>query len=236
MEGSASRRDVCHWSGSASRATSVRGLLRERRFREVPWSQPAEDSWPLPAKNRAQPTPPLRCGLLDNFVILERPAPPTLRPAPLPRQVIIVPVFNGIDYVRQCIESIYSVTTKASFEVIAVDQASSDGSREYLRQIAHQHANFRLIENPINVGFPQAINQGANAAQAAYLAVVNSDTIVTPNWLDYLLRAMRDDPQLAVVSPMTNYVGEGPQLATDARDLRRIRPPCTHGNWRPKPT
>jgi GT2 family glycosyltransferase len=169
--------------------------------------------------NASQPLLPAAEDPLRSFVILARPAPATLQPAAPPEVSVIIPVLNGIDYVRQCVESLYSVETEASFEVIAVDQNSTDGSREYLRAVAQQRGDFRLIENPVNVGFPQAVNLGASAARGAYLAIVNSDVIVTPKWLDHLLHVMRDDPRLAVVGPMTNYVGEGPQLDADARNL-----------------
>jgi GT2 family glycosyltransferase len=213
------RRLALEWLRVKDDARYVRALLSERRFGEV-----LQASWrrimglfgrkTAPQLGRQIVEDPLRY-----FVVLARPALTALQLAPLPEVSIVIPVFNGKEYVRQCIESIYSSRTETSFEVIVVDQHSSDGSREYLRKVAHQHASFRLIENSVNVGFPQAINLGAGAARGAYLAIVNSDTIVTSGWLDHLLCAMRDDPQLAVVSPMTNYVGEGPQLATDAREL-----------------
>lgn len=138
---------------------------------------------------------------------------------PPPVVSIIIPVFNGLEYIRQCLESIYSSPVDTRFEVIVIDQASEDGSRQYLRVVAQRHASCRLIENTTNLGFPHAINQGAAVARGEFLAIVNSDVIVTPGWLDHLVSVMRDDPRLAVVSPVTNYVGEGLQIDSDARQI-----------------
>jgi GT2 family glycosyltransferase len=132
---------------------------------------------------------------------------------------IILPVYNGQSYVRHCLDSIYHSPVGLSFEVIVVDQNSQDGTREMLRALAATHANFHLLENATNVGFARAINQGAAIAQGEFLAVANSDLIFTPGWLDHLVAAMRQAPQLAVVSPVTNYVGEGPQLDLEAQEV-----------------
>jgi len=125
---------------------------------------------------------------------------------------IVVPVYNGISFVPQCIRSFFQSPVSVRFEVILVDNASTDGTLESLRELASEHDNLILLENEINKGFAQAINQGAAAARGEFVAVCNSDIIVTPGWLDHLVSAMWENPSLAVVSPVTNYVGEGPQL------------------------
>ncbi len=137
-----------------------------------------------------------------------------------PRVSLIIPVYNGLAYVEQCIAAIYAHPVQTAFEVVVIDQASTDGSREYLRQIAAQRANFHLIENPVNVGFPRAVNQGAAAACGDFLMIVNSDVILAPECIDRLVAALDMDIHLAVVSPMTNYVGRGPQVDPAAETLR----------------
>lgn len=136
---------------------------------------------------------------------------------------IILPVYNGLEYVRECVESIYDAPVGIRFEVVAIDQKSRDGSREFLRSCAKDRPNFRLIENETNVGFTRAVNQGAAAARGEFLVIANSDVIFTAGWLDRLVKAMHDEPALAVASPVTNYVGEGPQIDPDARDVTADR-------------
>jgi GT2 family glycosyltransferase len=101
-----------------------------------------------------------------------------------------------------------------------IDQASDDGSREYVRGVAAKHSNLRLVENPVNVGFPRAVNQGAAQARGELLMIVNSDVILAPGCIDRLVVALDEDPGLAVVSPMTNYVGRGPQVDPAAVDVK----------------
>ncbi|MEK9137491.1 MAG: glycosyltransferase [Bacteroidota bacterium] len=132
---------------------------------------------------------------------------------------IIIPVLNGLEYVRECLESLYASPVSVPFEVIVIDQRSRDGTLEFLRGLSTRHRNFRLIENESNLGFGHAINQGAAIAKGEFLAIANSDVIVTPTWLDRLIAPMREDLSIGIVSPVTNYVGEGPQIEREAQDV-----------------
>ncbi len=142
------------------------------------------------------------------------------KPRPFPMVTIVIPVLNGLSYVRDCIESIYSSPVNCSYEVIAIDQNSVDGTKQYLKNCSTKFENFLLIENKTNVGFASAMNQGALIAKGQFLVLANSDLIFTPHWLNPLVDMVEREPQTAVVSPMTNYVGEGPQIDLDARDLK----------------
>ncbi len=143
-----------------------------------------------------------------------------LKILPDPQVSIIIPVLNGLDYVRECIDSLYASRVSASYEVIAIDQKSTDGTRQLLRDYASRFENFALIENPENVGFARAMNQGASIAKGQYLVLANSDLIFTHGWLDPLLQAVQKDPEIGIISPVTNYVGEGPQLDPEAIGLK----------------
>lgn len=136
-----------------------------------------------------------------------------------PTVSIVIPVYNGINFVPDCVGSFFQAPTSIRFEVILIDNVSTDGTREALRELTRLHPNLHLIENEVNAGFAGAINQGAAQARGEFLAICNSDIIVTPGWLDRLVASMQADPTLAVVSPMTNYVGEGPQLDQEAIEV-----------------
>lgn len=146
--------------------------------------------------------------------------PTLMAVAAKPRVSILIPVYNGLSYVKKCITALYAHPTEATWEVIVVDQASTDGSREYLQQVAAEHPNFRLVENSVNVGFPRAVNQGAAQARGDLLMVLNSDVILAPGCIDRLVAALDADPKLAIVSSMTNYVGRGSQVDPEAVDLQ----------------
>lgn len=88
---------------------------------------------------------------------------------------IIIVNWNTRDILRDCLESVYQQTDPNGLEVIVVDNASSDGSQEMVRQDFPQ---VRLIANEENRGFAAANNQGMEIAKGRYVLLLNSDTIV----------------------------------------------------------
>jgi GT2 family glycosyltransferase/glycosyltransferase involved in cell wall biosynthesis len=109
-----------------------------------------------------------------------------------------------LDDTRQCLESIFGDNRAPAYEIIAVDNLSTDGTRAYLAQMASEHENLQLILNSKNVGFPRGINIGAATASGEYLVFLHNDTYVTKSWLANLLRYL-DDPQVGMVGPVTNH-------------------------------
>jgi GT2 family glycosyltransferase/SAM-dependent methyltransferase/Tfp pilus assembly protein PilF len=106
----------------------------------------------------------------------------------LPAVSIIIPVFNNLALTQACFESLDRTRTKAEYEIIVVDNASTDGTAEYLGTLETE-GTIRVITNPSNKGFAHACNQGAQAARGAQLLFLNNDTRVTDGWLDALLKA-----------------------------------------------
>ena len=114
---------------------------------------------------------------------------------------IIILSYNTRECTRLCIESIRAYTKKNSYEIIVVDNASTDGSLEYLQQ----QKDVRLIKNAVNVGFPAGCNQGMQAAKSGNdLLLLNSDTIVTPRWLDNLQKSLYSESKVGAVSCVTS--------------------------------
>lgn len=114
---------------------------------------------------------------------------------------IIIVSYNTQEYTRLCIESIRAYTSKKKYEIIVVDNASEDGSVDWLRQ----QKDVKLLENCENVGFPAGCNQGMQVATFGNdLLLLNSDTIVTPRWLDNLHRALYSADKVGAVSCVTN--------------------------------
>ena len=114
---------------------------------------------------------------------------------------IIILSFDTIELTRLCSASIRAYTAAGSYEIIVIDNGSHDGSVEYLRA----QADVRLIENKENRGFPAGCNQGMKAAAAdSDLLLLNSDTIVTPHWLENLQAALHSADDIGAVSCVTN--------------------------------
>ncbi|MRS01652.1 glycosyltransferase [bacterium] len=104
---------------------------------------------------------------------------------------IIIPLFNQLTYTKQCLEALACSTgTTIPYEVILVDNGSTDGTRDFLSSI---NSTIRVLSNPSNLGFAKACNQGAAVADGEYLVFLNNDTIPQSGWLDALVSSATVD-------------------------------------------
>lgn len=128
-----------------------------------------------------------------------------------PQASIIVLTYNNLDHTRLCLKSIYACQDGTSFELILVDNASGDGTQDFLRQFAARHNNVKLILNTTNLGFSAGNNLGAAAASGDFIVFLNNDTIVTPGWLAGLVCHLQK-AEVGMVGPRTNYWGNESRL------------------------
>lgn len=133
------------------------------------------------------------------------PLPAAVAEAPEPVASIVVISFDSLAFTRLCLETVVANTAEPEFELIVVDNASSDGSREYLEELAGRDARVRVLANEENTGFPAACNQGLAAARGELLVLLNSDTMVPPGWLPRLRSHLEGKADL--VGPVTNRIG-----------------------------
>lgn len=123
---------------------------------------------------------------------------------------IIVVSYNNLEYTKQCIEAIYKHTR--NFELIIVDNASTDGTAKYVAEQEGKHVlpcgsivDIRVILNKENLGFVKANNQGILMAQGNYICLLNNDAVVSEKWLTRMMRTMDSHPCMGIVGPYTNY-------------------------------
>lgn len=133
---------------------------------------------------------------------------------------IIVLNWNNLPYLRQCVESVFA-HTRPPFELIIVDNGSTDGSRRYLNALAHKHRNVKVVLNERNIGAPAGRNCGLAVADGDFLVFLDSDTVVTEGWLERLLRWMEIDPTIGMVGPCSNFAS-GQQISVTYRNLREM--------------
>ncbi|MBR2215946.1 MAG: glycosyltransferase family 2 protein [Selenomonadaceae bacterium] len=124
---------------------------------------------------------------------------------------IIILSYNTIELTKLCLQSIRHFTESGSYELILVDNASTDGSGEWLAA----QPDVRLIANRENVGFPKGCNQGMEVACGEDILLLNSDTVVTPRWLEQLKRALYSSPKVGAVGPVTNKCARMQQLTVN---------------------
>jgi GT2 family glycosyltransferase/glycosyltransferase involved in cell wall biosynthesis len=116
---------------------------------------------------------------------------------------IVIPAHNALDALDHCLTSVRALTTPP-VRVLVIDDASDDQVARYLRAVAAADARVEVLRNEQNLGFVRTANRGLSATTAPFACLLNSDTIVTPGWLDALIRCARSDPRIAVVNPTSN--------------------------------
>ncbi len=117
-----------------------------------------------------------------------------------PLASIIIPVWNGRDFLEACLRSLLAQTYEP-LEIIAVDNGSSDGSAEL---IEHLFPTVRLIRNAHNLGFAGGCNVGLRAAQGELLLLLNQDTQADAGWVRALAEALQE-PEAGIVGSQILY-------------------------------
>lgn len=135
---------------------------------------------------------------------------------------IIIVTFNNFTYTKLCIESIYARTAYPKFEVIIVDNASTDGTREYLEELEGKRRNVKVILNQENQGFAAASNIGIKISKGEFVILLNNDTIVTRGWISGLIKHLIKNPQVGMVGPVTNAIGNEAKINVPYSDISDI--------------
>lgn len=117
---------------------------------------------------------------------------------------IILPVFNGLSLVIDCLESVRAWTDLEQHRMLIVDDCSDASTQAFLESTAREHANIRVLRNDTNLGFLAACNRGLASAETEAALLLNSDVVVSPGWLEAMLGCMNRDPRIAAVNPLTN--------------------------------
>jgi len=118
-----------------------------------------------------------------------------------PRASIVIPVFNQFAHTLACLRALAAHPSEAPFEVIVVDDGSSDETETALRQID----GLRYHRRAQNGGFIAACNDGAELARGDYLVFLNNDTVPQPGWLEALLRTFDEHPDCGLVGAQLLY-------------------------------
>lgn len=119
-----------------------------------------------------------------------------MRPTDCDLSIVIV-TYNSRHVIEACLASLVAGVGTLSVEVIVVDNASTDSTREI---VAH-HPDVRLIRNARNLGFAKACNVGIDATRGSHVLLLNPDTIVTPDAFERLVAALEKFADVGLVGP-----------------------------------
>ena len=144
---------------------------------------------------------------------------PVMKRPPVPDHTaavdIIVCVYNALEDVRRCLTSVVEHTTQP-YHLILVDDGSDVPTRDFLVGFAEEY-DATLLRSEQSTGYTFAANRGLRASNAGFVLLLNSDTIVSPSWLDRLVACAESDPRIGIVGPLSNTASwqSIPELADD---------------------
>ncbi|WP_160500195.1 glycosyltransferase [Paenibacillus dendrobii] len=134
----------------------------------------------------------------------------------LPKKTsIIILTFNKLEYTKICIESIRKFTPIGTYQLIVVDNLSTDGTRDWLAE----QTDIITIFNEENVGFPRGCNQGMELSTGDSILLLNNDVVVTENWLTLLNDCLYSSDDIGAVGPVTNSAYGDQEIAASYSTL-----------------
>jgi len=136
-----------------------------------------------------------------------------------PKVSIVLLTYNQLEYTKECIDSIIYKTAYPNYELIIVDNASSDNTPEYLKQIETKNHNIKVFLNDKNLGFAAGNNVGISQSNGDYILLLNNDTVVTRGWLTNLIKHFDYDKKLGIIGPVTNSISNESKINVTYSDI-----------------
>jgi GT2 family glycosyltransferase len=130
----------------------------------------------------------------------------------------IIISYNGMRFLPDCLRTLTGDLSGLSHELVVVDNASTDGSAEF---VSETYPGTKLIVNDANLGFARAFNLGVEASHGRYVCVCNQDLRFRPRCLTALLERLEEEPSLGLIGPA--YYGFDGRLMPSARAFPRYR-------------
>jgi len=152
---------------------------------------------------------------------------------------VVMSVHNGLPYLHECLASLERQTID-DFEIIVVDDASTDGSSDLLKKFSKKNQNVRLVVNKEKTGLTKSLNIALGVASGKYIARIDADDVCHPARLQMQHQFMEENPQVfACASGYRMIDGKGKTLRTTKRGLEdwQIRwllcfnPPAPHPTY-----
>lgn len=117
---------------------------------------------------------------------------------------VIIPIFNAFEEALECAKSVFA-HTPSDFKVLFLDDGSTDGRfEEALLARFGTSKRFKVIRHPKNIGFVKSVNVGFKETGKDDVVLLNSDTLVTPRWIEKLSAAAYSRPKVGTVTPLSN--------------------------------
>jgi GT2 family glycosyltransferase len=137
---------------------------------------------------------------------------------PLPVSVVVVN-YNGGPEVEDSLAALAADDASPRFEVLVVDNASSDASAEVAERFAAGDDRFTVVRSPVNRGYAGGVNVGLELAKGKYVAVLNMDIQVSPGWLSPLVDELEANPATGVACPLVLLRADPDRINSAGQDV-----------------
>jgi GT2 family glycosyltransferase len=118
---------------------------------------------------------------------------------------VIILTWNSSKYIRKCIGSIYENIKEILFEVIVVDNGSSDGTQDILKEYSHTKPNFEVVYLTKNYGTTKPRNLAINKSKGEFILILDSDTELKEGAVEELTKTLKEDDRAGIVAPRLLY-------------------------------
>jgi len=118
---------------------------------------------------------------------------------------IIILTWNKLKFTKYCLYYLYRYTKYPNWDLIVIDNGSTDKTQPFLKEFQETHDNCQIILNSRNLGFARGNNQGIKKAKGQYLVILNNDVFVTPDWLTELVNCSNSNPNVGIVGTKLLY-------------------------------
>ncbi|TAF38016.1 MAG: glycosyltransferase, partial [Alphaproteobacteria bacterium] len=116
---------------------------------------------------------------------------------------IVVCVYNALEDVKECLTSIVR-HTKVDYRLLIVDDGSQPETRDFIQAWVKDVSQAIVLRNETARGYTKAANIGMRASTGDYIILLNSDTIVTPGWIEKLVDCANSRKDIGIVGPLSN--------------------------------
>lgn len=142
-------------------------------------------------------------------------------PPGAPKCSIMVQGYNRLDKTKYCVECILEHTADIDYELLLVDNGSSDGTCEFYQTVPYKNKRIIKVTKNLSTGYPQSFVR--QIFKGRYLVIVSNDVYVTKNWLSNLLTCLESDPDIGFVVPVSSNVSNLQQVDLGYQTLEEMQ-------------
>jgi O-antigen biosynthesis protein len=137
---------------------------------------------------------------------------------------VLIPVYNNAQHVRRCIESVLTHTRMPRAELLLIDDASTDAATQRMLAGYADAPKVTLLRNDENLGFTRTVNRGLLHAQGRDVVLLNSDTVVSPRWLENLALVAYGARDIATATALSDNAGAFSTPKVPSNDTHAVHP------------